>query len=234
MARRAIQTLVAESVQKGLDYRVASITPPSTAGASMRTTTGDVVAASKYIFACGPWLPKLFPTLLGQRIFPTRQEIFFFAPPPGDSSFAPPAMPAWFHHPALVYGIPDLENRGFKVSVDKHGAAFDPDTGSRTPSAEGLAIARTYIAERFPKLKNAPLTESRVCQYENTSNGDFIIDGHPELDNVVIVGGGSGHGFKHGPAVGEYVCNMLTQSNAVREPRFALTSKATTQARSVY
>ena len=235
MARRSVQFLVDESVKRGLNFHVADVLPSSPRHVDhLHTRDGSELSAGATVFACGPWLPKLFPDLLGSRIFPTRQEVFFFAPPAGDVSFAPPAMPAWFHHPALVYGIPDLENRGFKVSVDKHGPAFDPDTGSRVPSAEGLAIARTYVAERFPKLKNATLTESRVCQYENTSNGDFIIDRHPEFDNVVIVGGGSGHGFKHGPAVGEYVCNMLTQSNAALEPRFALANKATSQARTVY
>jgi sarcosine oxidase len=235
MARKSVQLLVDESVKRGLNFRIADVLPMSPWHLDrLRMRDGSELSAGTYLFACGPWLPKLFPDLLGARIFPTRQEIFFFAPPAGDVSFAPPAMPAWFHHPALVYGIPDLENRGFKVSVDKHGPAFDPDTGSRMVSAEALAIARVYIEERFPKLKNAVLAESRVCQYENTSNGDFIIDRHPALDDVVIVGGGSGHGFKHGPAIGEYVCNMLTQSNFASEPRFALASKATTQARRVY
>ncbi len=233
MARQAVQALVADSIRQGLDYRTAGIVPPTLSGKLDRVVTqvGESISAGCFVFACGAWLPKLFPELLGQRIFPTRQEIFFFAPPAGDTSFA--AMPAWFHHPALVYGIPDLEHRGFKISVDKHGATIDPDTEDRVPSTAGLAIARAYLAQRFPKLKRAPLSESRVCQYENTSNGDFIIDRHPLSDNVVIVGGGSGHGFKHGPAVGEYVNRLLAASGAI-EPRFALADKATTQSRSVY
>jgi len=194
---------------------------------------GSKLSAGAYVFACGPWLPKLFPELLAPRIFPTRQEVYFFATPPGDVSFAPPAMPAWFHHPALVYGLPDLENRGFKISIDRHGPAFDPDSGSRVATAEGLAEARAYLVQRFPKLRDAVLTESRVCQYENTANGDFIIDRHPQFENVTIAGGGSGHGFKHGPAVGDYVARLLTTSSAA-EPRFALAVKATTQQRSVY
>jgi glycine/D-amino acid oxidase-like deaminating enzyme len=229
-ARRAIQTLVTESMRGGLDYRVANVTTQN----GVVRANGEIVSASKTIFACGPWLPKLFPDFLGQRIFPTRQEIFFFAPPAGDTSFGPSAMPTWIHHPDLVYGLPDLENRGFKVSVDKHGPAFDPDTGSRVPSEEGLAVARAYVAKRFPTLRNATLTESRVCQYENTSNGDFIIDRHPERDDFLIVGGGSGHGFKHGPTIGDYVRDLLTRSDFVAEPRFSIAAKATMQARSVY
>jgi sarcosine oxidase len=235
MARRAVQELVAAAVRNGVDYRHAAAAPPHPARALERIVTpdGSAISASMYVFACGPWLPKIFPELLGTRIFPTRQEVYFFAPPPGDASFTAAAMPAWFHHPALVYGLPDMESRGFKISIDRHGPAFDPDTGSRAPSTEGMAQARAYLEQRFPKLRGAPLSESRVCQYENTSNGDFILDRHPQIDNVFIAGGGSGHGFKHGPAVGDYVRRMLTTSDAP-EARFALTAKATVQQRSVY
>lgn len=236
MARQSVQALVAECMREELQYRSAAVAVPRAGSGRLgRITTrfGESISAGSFVFACGAWLPKLFPELLAGRIFPTRQEIFFFAPPPGDTSFAPPAMPCWFHHPALVYGIPDLDCRGFKIAVDKHGPAFDPDTGSRVPSEANMAIAREYMARRFPKLKDATLTESRVCQYENTSNGDFILDRHPELDDVFIAGGGSGHGFKHGPAVGEYVARALT-SSAPGEPRFALASKQTVQARTVY
>jgi sarcosine oxidase len=241
MARQSIQALVAEDVRAGLDYRTAAIASLESAAMAASacggkldrivTSDGEAISAGTFVFACGAWLPKVFPTLLGTRIFPTRQEIFFFAPPAGDPSFA--VMPAWFHHPALVYGIPDLEHRGFKISIDKHGAAIDPDTEDRIPSAEGLAAARAYLAQRFPKLRDAPLAESRVCQYENTSNGDFIIDRHPDNDNVFIVGGGSGHGFKHGPAVGEYAAR-LTMVGVGDEPRFALASKASVQRRGVF
>lgn len=235
MARQAVQALVADSIGQGLDYRTVAVKLPLAKSKLDHVVTqhGETIAAGAFVFACGPWLPNLFPTLLAPRIFPTRQEVFFFAPPAGDVAFASPAMPAWLDHAALVYGMPDLENRGFKVSIDQHGPAFDPDNGERLASKEGLADVRDYLAARFPRLKDAVLTESRVCQYANTSNGDFIIDHHPEIENVAIVGGGSGHGFKHGPAVGDYARRLLTTHEA-REPRFALAAKATTQVRSVY
>ncbi|HZP65376.1 MAG TPA: FAD-dependent oxidoreductase [Rudaea sp.] len=235
MARRAVQTLVANDRMRGLDFRTASVEPPAGRGklARMRASDGTTISAGAFIFACGAWLPRVFPDVLARRIFPTRQEVYFFATPPGDEAFAPPAMPAWFHHPALVYGIPDLEHRGFKISIDRHGPPFDPDTGSRLPSEDGLAEARAYLARRFPKLRDAVLTESRVCQYENTHNGDFVIDRHPELADVVIVGGGSGHGFKHGPAVGEHAAALAT-GGAAAEPRFALASTAAAPARTVF
>ena len=100
-------------------------------------------------------------------------------------------------------------------------------------TVEGLAAVRDLLAQRFPALKDAPVVETRVCQYENTSNGDFLIDRHPEFDNVWLVGGGSGHGFKHGPAVGEYVAARITKGGAV-EPRFTLATKGKVQQRAVF
>jgi glycine/D-amino acid oxidase-like deaminating enzyme len=126
-----------------------------------------------------------------------------------------------------------LENRGFKIAPDRHGPLFDPDREDRGVTAEGLKAVREFLAQRFPVLKDAPLLETRVCQYENTSNGDFLIDRHPEFDNVWLVGGGSGHGFKHGPAVGEYVAACIAESGPV-EPRFMLATKSEVRERAVF
>jgi glycine/D-amino acid oxidase-like deaminating enzyme len=142
-------------------------------------------------------------------------------------------MPIWIDFGDEVYGVPDLENRGFKVGPDRHGSLIDPDTGERIVSAEGLAAAREFLARRFPALKDAPLVETRVCQYENTSNGDFLIDLHPAFDNVWLIGGGSGHGFKHGPALGEYVTSRILERDVI-EPRFALASKDKVRKRAVF
>lgn len=239
MAREAVQAVVADFVARGGVYRHAAIRTP--AGKSrlraVQTTAGDSVSADAFVFACGPWLGKVFPGLLGKRIFPTRQEVIFFGIPPGDDRFSPPKMPVWidFSDGLGMYGFPDLETRGFKVAFDLHGPAFDPDSGNRIVSPEKVEAARAYVAERFPALAGAPVVDSRVCQYENTSNGDFIIDRHPEFENVWIAGGGSGHGFKHGPAVGEYTAARLTGSAAPPvEPRFSLASKGVQQHRSVY
>ena len=235
MARRAVQTVVAQARKDGLEYLLGSVKPPSGNGRmnSLTTEAGAIVAADTFVFACGPWLPKLFPDLLKDRIYPTRQEVFFFGPPAGDQRFAPPALPVWADFAEHIYGIPDLENRGFKIAHDWHGPAFDPDRGERKVTAETLEKVRKYVTQRFPALKNAPLIESRVCQYENTSNGDFLIDRHPEFKNVWLVGGGSGHGFKHGPALGEYVATRIINGGDI-ESRFTLATKGKVQKRTVY
>jgi monomeric sarcosine oxidase len=236
MARRGVAAVVEDAAREGMACTVEAVRPPS-GGRSARvlTISGETIRAGVFVFACGPWLPKLFPRLLGKRIFPTRQEVFFFAPPAGERRFASPHLPVWidFTDPRGPYGFPDLEQRGFKLAFDRHGAAFDPDTGDRRVSIEGLAEARRFLEERFPTLADAPLTESRVCQYENTSNGDFLIDRHPDFDNVWLVGGGSGHGFKHGPAVGECASARILKM-VPGEPRFSLVAKEETENRTVY
>jgi monomeric sarcosine oxidase len=235
MARRAVQAVVRETVRAGVEYRTLAVAPPSMRRrlAAAKTSDGSEIRAGTFVFACGPWLPKLFPELLGARIFPTRQEVFFFGPPAGDARFAPPQMPTWIDFGAEIYGLPDLEHRGFKVAPDRHGGPIDPDTDERVVGAESVARVRAFLSRRFPALADAPLLETRVCQYENTSNGDFLIDRHPDADNVWVVGGGSGHGFKHGPAVGEYVAGQIS-GRAPHEPRFGLATKATAQRRAVY
>ena len=235
MARQAVQALVGDAIQRGAFYQRSSVTRLAARGrlASVTTGNGDVVRAGEFIFACGPWLPQLFPEVLEGRIQPTRQEVFFFGQPHGDRSFSAPAFPAWIDFGHEIYGIPDIENRGFKIALDRHGPAFDPATGERTPTAENLQEVRKYLAWRFPVLKDSPVLEARVCQYENTSTGDFLIDRHPDSENVWLVGGGSGHGFKHGPALGEYVAGRILNGGAV-EPRFSLASKGKTSQRAVY
>jgi sarcosine oxidase len=235
MARQAVQAVVNDARRDGVEYLQAAVGPPVRGSRlqELQTTAGQKISAATFVFACGPWLPKLFPDLLSDRLFITRQEVFFFGVPAGDLRFSPPQMPIWLCHSDDVYGFPDLDSRGFKTSFDRHGPPFDPDSGDRVVSVESAKVMRDYVARRFPALKDAPIVEARVCQYENTSNGDFLIDRHPAWGNVWLVGGGSGHGFKHGPALGEYVAQQLAGAGQA-EARFSLSAKQAVQRRTVY
>jgi len=247
-ARRAVQAVVREAIRNGVEYLqdavsgtgIRPVNHAQNARATkekldhVKATSDRRISAANYVFACGPWLPKIFPELLADRIHPTRQEVFYFGTPSGGQSFSVPALPTWIDFKDEAYGLPDLEGRGIKIAIDRHGPPFDPDSGNRVATSEGLAEVRRYLARRLPALKDAPVTEARVCQYENTSNGDFLIDLHPGFENVWLVGGGSGHGFKHGPVVGEYVAARIENSNEGIEPRFSLASKAREQRRAVY
>ena len=252
MARRAVAAVVAEAVRTGVDFRLAAIAEPrgngaieTIAGRTQENLATEQFAAKQFVFACGAWLAKLFPKILGDRIFPTRQSVFYFAIPGGDERFSSPALPTWLIKNDECYGMPDLESRGLKIALDRHGERVDPDTQSRIVTRKEVDEIRRYVAYRFPAIADAPIVETRVCQYENTSNGDFLIDRHPDFENVWLVGGGSGHGFKHGPSVGEYVAARVLQASAPSgastqpsaeqlERRFSLATKESAQHRAVF
>jgi glycine/D-amino acid oxidase-like deaminating enzyme len=177
---------------------------------SLTLAEGSSLSADQYIFACGPWLGQLFPQTLGDRVRPTRQEVFFFGTPAGEHRLDDQHLPIWAEHrDRFRYGIPGNHGRGFKIADDTRGPTFDPTHGERVVSPEGLSAIREYLAARFPAMKDAPLLETRVCQYEQTPDNHLIVDRHPAAENVWLLGGGSGHGFKHGPLIGEMMSQFV-------------------------
>jgi glycine/D-amino acid oxidase-like deaminating enzyme len=223
-ARAACELVREAFVRAGGEYRQAFARPGAATGGRLTTVAlseGSTLAADHVVFACGPWMAQLFPDVIGRRIVATRQEVFFFATPPGDARYDSGALPVWVHlGERLVYGVPSHERRGLKVADDTAGEEVDPTTMERVPTAAGLARAREILRDRFPALAGAALVEARVCQYEASTDGHFLIDRHPALENVWLVGGGSGHGFKMGPALGEHVA-ALVQGRAAVHPLFA-------------
>lgn len=235
-ARASLRELVTvATARSNLSYRTDRIRPPDEHASHcvVQTMDDSRIEADAFVFACGPWLPQLFPQAVGTRIRATRQEVLYFGVPPGDRRYSIDTLPVWIDFAAGLYGVPDLDGHGFKVGIDRHGPPIDPDTADRIVSAECVETTRAWLARRFPGLAAAPLVDSRVCQYENTSSGDFIIDRHPAWSKVWIAGGGSGHGFKHGPAVGRYVADLIA-GRVTPEPRFALANKSTMPNRLVY
>jgi len=216
-ARSSCQAAVDAFIAEGGAYRQLAVSCDGLESAPLRSLTlsdGSQLKADHYVFACGPWLGKLFPDTLGKIIRPTKQDIFFFGPPAGDSRFTDAHLPVWGDHGnRFFYGIPGSDRRGFKVADDTRGSAFDPTSGERVVSQPTLKRVREYIAFRFPAMKDAPLIETRVCQYEQTPDSHFVVDRHPRMDNVWLLGGGSGHGFKHGPALGEIVADLILRDS---------------------
>ena len=218
-ARTSCQAVVAAFIAAGGKYEQLAVLGDGLESGPLRSlalSDGSRLKADGYVFACGPWLRKLFPQTLGDLVQPTKQDVFFFGTPAGDDRFTDAHLPVWADHRGRFrYGIPGSGRRGFKIADDTRGAAFDPTDGERVISPETLKDTREYLGFRFPALKGAPLVETRVCQYEQTSDSHFIIDQHPKMENMWIVGGGSGHGFKHGPAVGEIMADVILKK---REP----------------
>ena len=224
LARRAVAATVRAFVAEGGELRIgrAGVGPNGELQLDGATHAFDAA-----VFAAGPWLPKL----LGGSVVDlavTRQEVVYFATPPGDERFDAGNHPIWVEYGAAIYGLPSIEHRGFKVAPDDPGPIVDPDTQDRRLTDERVATSRAYLARRFPDLADRPVAEGRVCQYETTADTHFIIDRlpSPPMPNAWVVGGGSGHGFKHGPVVGEYLSGLITgqpvDGLAPPDDRFAL------------
>jgi glycine/D-amino acid oxidase-like deaminating enzyme len=215
-ARASCAAVVDAFVTAGGEYRQVRV---SHAGLGISLSKGvklldqdlSRLQADSYVFACGPWMGQMFPSVIGKLILSTKQDVFFFGPPArGATFFTDIHLPVWAdHRDHFFYGIPGSDRRGFKIADDTRGEEFDPTNGERVINPKTLKRVREYLGFRFPVLRDAPLIETRVCQYEQTPDSHFIIDRHPKNENVWLVGGGSGHGFKHGPAVGEMMAELI-------------------------
>ena len=220
-ARASCAAVVQAFEGAGGEYRqVAVVQPQEPFPTNKRGTLlsdGSYLAADYYVFACGPWMGGLFPETIGSLIRATKQDVFFFGPASRNSiDFTDAHLPVWADHGSkFLYGIPGDDRRGFKVADDTRGPGFDPTYDERIMNPETLKEIREYVAFRFPALKHAPLLETRVCQYEQTPDSHFIMDRLPGNEKVWLLGGGSGHGFKHGPAIGEMMAGMILKD---REP----------------
>jgi glycine/D-amino acid oxidase-like deaminating enzyme len=226
-ARRACRAVVDAFVEEGGRYRQVGAVPGPLVGGrvgSVELSDASQIEGDAFIFACGPWLAELFPALLEPVFSVSRQEVYYFGTPPG-SEFAASALPIWVDLISDFYGIPASAGRGFKVADNRRGADFDPTAGDRSPTRDAIEHARAFLGMRFPKLAGAPLLEARVCQYTNTPDSNLVVDTHPEADNLWIVGGGSGHGFKLGPALGEHVARCVL-SNTLPEAELRLSTRS--------
>ena len=210
MARRACFAVAGAFERAGGTVVTARAKPGRQTGGKLlelELSTGEPVAADTFVFACGPWLPKVFPSVMKNKLQTPRRITFWYGVPADDNRFIYPNCPTWDMRG--VYGFPSIEGRGWKVAPYFDSIPFDPDTGERIVTAEEIELARQFVSRAFPALADQPVLESRVCQYENSVDDHFIVDRHPEMDNVWIVGGGSGHGYKHGIMMGDYAAHRV-------------------------
>ena len=218
-ARESCQAVQKAFVDEGGKYILSNVKPGNFNQGqldSVMLSNGNVVKADSYIFACGSWLGFLFPEVLSNVITCSKQEVYYLGVPEKSAQVFD-QLPVWIDLDGedFYYGIPGNSYRGFKIGVDKRGEAFNPSTGNRTMNDEVFEKAMEFIAHRFPDFKNAPLIENRVCPYENSPDGNFLFDHHPEASNLYFLGGGSGHGFKHGPALGELIANIIQGKSSI-------------------
>lgn len=210
-ARRACEAVAETFRREGGNVVIAHARMPDTATSRIphiMLEPGGALSAETYVFACGPWLWKVFPDHLATRMRTPMGHVFYFGTPPGDERFTFPHLPSW-NFPGVT-GWPALtpDNRGFRVRTGGRPHS-DPDTVERWFDDEFHQRGRDVLALRFPALKDVPLLETRACHYELSVSRNFIIDRLPGRENVWVAGAGNAEGFKQGPVVGEYIAERV-------------------------
>ncbi|MGE3888891.1 MAG: NAD(P)/FAD-dependent oxidoreductase [Vicinamibacterales bacterium] len=225
-AREAIMAITEAFERKGGTIRLARAMPGAPAGRTLPNVTvdgGGTLSAGAFVFACGPWLRHVFPDLLGKVITSARIEIAYIGSPAGDPGYRQGVLPN-LSEEGTFPGAPPNEvsytqsdiDAGLKIARGGPRLPMDLDRDERIISARQISRIHEYVRVRFPRLKE-PIVSSRVCQSDASPDSHFVLDRHPGHDNVWIAGGGSGHGFKHGPVVGEYMADRVTGRPAVPE-----------------
>ncbi len=211
-ARRAIESVAQVFEHEGGQARIARAEMGGSTNrrlSALDLQPGDELSAGTYVFALGPWFPKAFPELMGDRLRIPIGHVVYFRTPPGDNSYSYPNLPS-YNFPGVT-GWPALgpDNRGFRVRTGGRGGEDDPDTSRRWLEPDELERPRAFVAQRFPRLADAPISETRACHYEISTTRNFFFDHHPDYDNVWFAGGGSAEGFKFGPVIGEYLAGRV-------------------------
>jgi glycine/D-amino acid oxidase-like deaminating enzyme len=137
---------------------------------------------------------------------PVLAELFFLD---GGAAWRDPSIPAFVDLDSAFYGTHDLDGLGVKMAPDFDGPPLDADAPLPPAGEARLDVTRKALTCRFPALAEAPLLHSKTCRYEPSIDSHFIAAEHPEQPGVWLVGGGSGHGFKHGPAMAERLAPVL-------------------------
>ena len=218
-AQRATQTLAAQAHEHGAKIVRGRATPEGDAVVMCeegRVCDADAtrLEADAVVWACGGWLPHLFPGLAA--VTTTRQDLFFL-----DGGEPWTHAPGWVDYDGAVYGTGDLDDLGVKGAPDFEGPPLAPDDELPSTDPDNERWIREYCRRRFPALADAPLKGSTSCRYELSPDSHFIAAPHPEHPRVWLLGGGSGHGFKHGPAMAERVAAALRGGEPLPE-RFKL------------
>ena len=176
--------------------------------------------AERVVVAAGAWTRTLLPEAAA-RLVVTGQPLVFLAPRER-APWRAPAFPVWAADLATTgwYGFPLLADGTLKIGHHGAGTPIGPDDERLVPAAH-VERLRAFLAEALPPLADAPLASTRLCLYADTPDGDFLITPVPGRDGVVVASGGSGHGFKFAPVLGDLVADVVEGRDAPRAARFA-------------
>ncbi|WP_222434987.1 FAD-dependent oxidoreductase [Phaeobacter marinintestinus] len=168
---------------------------------------GKRLEADLIVIATGPWMADMFPRTVKPLSTIVGVNVLYHSTPDGSDLFDQERMPCWIDHGQGSFGLPSVEGSGVKAAVvipDK----IDLDNDERLIKQKMLSRTRQYIDKRLPGLTGERVVDSKFNQIILTPDTHFIIDFHPQHDNVLLAGGCSGHLFKHGPVFGEFAAGV--------------------------
>ena len=211
-ARRAIESVARVFQQEGGEILIAKAAHGDADGRTLRNVhldNGDRLEAGMFVYATGAWSHLYLPELLGPRFSANAiGHVYYFSIPPGETAYQWPNCPS--------YGVPGCtgwpalpgDHRGFRIRTG--GArGNDPDTSVRWVPKDRHERPRKILADFFPELAERVINETRACHYCSTVSRNFVIDTHPDLDNVWLTVGGQAESFKQGPVLGEYIAGRI-------------------------
>ena len=218
MARKGVSAAIARFESEGGEVITGRVQPPETTDGArdggelgrIELQDGRSIDADAFVFACGPWLPDLFPATIGGLIEPHRQDVMYFQVPADDPRYDAGPMPAWIDFEGSFYGFPSFDGLTIKACPDWLGPVERCDDSARECADATIEASRQVLRRRLPGLAEQPVVRTWTCFYEVTPDAHFVIDRHPGLGDVWIAGGGTGHAFKHGPVIGEYLAALVT------------------------
>jgi len=227
-ARRATVATTGQFLREGGVLRRGRVTTDSREHPQL---DGRPLEADVVVMACGAWMGGLFPRSVRRLVQVVRQNVIMIEPPPGETAYDQGSFPCWIDHGNNAYGIPAAGGYGFKAVLVWKQLSIDLNGEDRIVDATSIARTRRYISQRFPGLAGRPINGTAVGQIANTIDTHFLIDRHPEHERVVLVAGDSGHLFKHGPVVGDYVAGLALRRYET-DPRFRLRDRGSVDAAS--
>ncbi|MDA9123288.1 FAD-dependent oxidoreductase [Paracoccaceae bacterium] len=168
---------------------------------------GKPLEADVIVISTGAWMSEMFPKTIKPISSIIGLPVFYTSTPNGSDAFDKEKMPCWIDHGQNSFGIPSSEGSGIKAMI-AIPEKIDLDNDERLIRREALARTQSYIKHRFPLLEGEKVVDSKFNQIIMTPDTHFVVDWHPEHQNVLFAGGCSGHLFKHGPIFGEFVSGV--------------------------
>ncbi|PTH85077.1 N-methyl-L-tryptophan oxidase [Streptomyces sp. A244] len=206
----SIQAAAARAEQLGARLHryttVREVVPEAGGGVRVVTDQGtDHVDTA--VVTVGPWINTLLPDL--PRTIDVRRVICSWHLPTRHDWFAGGAPSFVRATPHDCFGIPSPDGISVKLglSFKYHAPVPEPERLDRTVGPEELGVFRELIGELMPDLNPDPIRMSAYME-GYTESGNPLVGHLPGEDDIIVMAGFSGSGFKFSPAMGEIAADL--------------------------